>query len=175
MLRAATDLLVESGPRGVTVDAVAEESGVAKSTLYRHWASRDELLVDVVRCNIPDLVELDLDAGFETSLRRLLADAATNLADPEWSRIIPAMMSLQVTMPDVAAFIEADRVAKTTVLKALLDTGAREGIVPAGLDAEQTSRILFGPLIYSALVGQHDRLDDLAQHIVDRFIASYAH
>lgn len=34
------DLLVESGARSVTVDAVEASSGVAKSTLYRHFSSR---------------------------------------------------------------------------------------------------------------------------------------
>ncbi|MDO9175716.1 MAG: helix-turn-helix domain-containing protein, partial [Actinomycetota bacterium] len=54
LLAAATELLVETGVRGVTVDAVAERSGVAKSTLYRHWGSVQELLVDVMRANVPE-------------------------------------------------------------------------------------------------------------------------
>lgn len=174
LLRAATELLIESGPRGVTVDAVAEASGVAKSTLYRHWPSRDELLVDVVRCSIPELAEPDLSDGFEAALRAHVNRAATTLADPEWSRIIPAVMSLRVTMPDVAACIEADRASKTTLLSALLDEGVREGILPSHLDAESASRMLFGPLIYTALLGDEDQLDALAREIVDRFLASYA-
>ena len=44
LLEAATDLLVDGGPRAVTVDAVSERSGVAKSTLYRHFPSRDDLV-----------------------------------------------------------------------------------------------------------------------------------
>ena len=41
VLDAATHLLVTGGPAAVTVDAVVAESGVAKSTIYRHWRSRD--------------------------------------------------------------------------------------------------------------------------------------
>lgn len=174
LLRAATELLIESGPRGVTVDAVAEESGVAKSTLYRHWPSRDELLVDVVRCNIPELAEPDLSQGFEPALRTHMSRAAATLADPEWSRIIPAVMSLRVTMPAVAACIETDRTSKTTLLRALLDEGVREGILPNHIDADSTARLLFGPLIYTALLGDADQLDALADEVVDRFLASYA-
>ena len=47
VLTAATDLLVEGGPSAVTIDAVVARSGVAKSTIYRHWESRDEVLVAV--------------------------------------------------------------------------------------------------------------------------------
>jgi len=175
LLRAATDLLVEAGPRGVTVDAVAEASGVAKSTLYRHWPSRDEMLVDVVRCNIPTVTEADLSEGFETALRWYVSDAASTLADPEWSRIIPAMMSLQITMPEVAACIETDRTSKTAVLRKLLAAGVEQAVLPADVDAEMASRILFGPLIYCALLGDRERLGDVAVEVVDRFLASYAH
>ena len=53
LLAAATEILIETGPSSVTVDAVAERSGVAKSTLYRHWESRSALLVDVLRTHRP--------------------------------------------------------------------------------------------------------------------------
>ena len=44
VMAAAADLVVEQGPAGLTVDAVVARSGVAKSTVYRHWATRDELV-----------------------------------------------------------------------------------------------------------------------------------
>ncbi|RIQ26081.1 TetR/AcrR family transcriptional regulator [Jiangella rhizosphaerae] len=40
---AAAGLLLERGIDGMTVDAVAERAGVGKATLYRRWASKDEL------------------------------------------------------------------------------------------------------------------------------------
>src|SRR5919198_1676494 len=40
------ELLSEEGLAGVTVDAVARRSGVAKTTIYRHWPSREALLLD---------------------------------------------------------------------------------------------------------------------------------
>ena len=53
VLRAATDLLVEGGPSAVTIDAIVVRSGVAKSTIYRHWASRDDVLLDVMESCAP--------------------------------------------------------------------------------------------------------------------------
>ena len=74
LLAAATDLLVEAGPTAVTVDAVSERSGVAKSTLYRHWGSRDDMLVDVVRSNLPEPEPIDVDQGFEPGTRTVGGD-----------------------------------------------------------------------------------------------------
>ena len=43
---AATAVLAERGVAGFSVDAVVERSGVAKTTIYRHWPSAHHLLVD---------------------------------------------------------------------------------------------------------------------------------
>src|SRR5579871_5184723 len=46
VLAAAHELLTESGLSGVSVDEVSRRSGVAKTTIYRHWPSREALLLD---------------------------------------------------------------------------------------------------------------------------------
>ena len=58
VLRSATDLLVEGGPSAVTIDAIVARSGVAKSTIYRHWESRDDILVAVIEHCAPDIAEI---------------------------------------------------------------------------------------------------------------------
>ncbi|MDQ3760877.1 MAG: TetR/AcrR family transcriptional regulator [Actinomycetota bacterium] len=45
MARAAYDLFSRHGTRAVGVDAVIGEAGVAKMTLYRNFASKDELIL----------------------------------------------------------------------------------------------------------------------------------
>lgn len=172
LLRAATELLVEAGPRAVTVDAVAEASGVAKSTLYRHFPSRDDLLVEVVRSNMPDIGLPVLDAGFDTALRRFMADAAAALADPEWSRIVPALMSLRITMPELAECVREDQSTKAEVLGQVLDLGIADGLLPGDIDTDDVRHLLIGPLLLAAMTGEHERLAGLADLVAERFLAS---
>ncbi len=174
LLSAATELLVESGPRAVTVDAVADASGVAKSTLYRHWSSRDEMLVDVVRCNLPDAGEPDLSIGFEAALRAYVAEAADTLGDPQWSRILPALLSLRTSMPELAAMVDDDRAAKSDALISILELGITEGALPPSVDADDVASLVFGPLVLAAITDDHPRVRHLATYVVDRFIASYS-
>ena len=44
VLDATTQLLFERGFGGATVDEIARRSGVAKTTIYRHWPTRTDLL-----------------------------------------------------------------------------------------------------------------------------------
>lgn len=166
--------MVEDGPRAVTVDAVAERSGVAKSTLYRHWESATALLVDVVRSNVPDMEVPDLSDGFARALRVLVRQFAEALADPEWARIMPAMLALKHQIPEMAELTTADHHHQLAVLRAVLDQGVEEGRLPAGLDPETVASVLIGPLVFSCVRDFSDKLPDLADYVADRFIASYA-
>jgi AcrR family transcriptional regulator len=49
ILDAADDLFRRIGIRGVGVEAIAEAAGTNKMTLYRHFASKDELVAEWVR------------------------------------------------------------------------------------------------------------------------------
>lgn len=179
ILAAATDLLVESGARSVTVDAVEATSGVAKSTLYRHFSSRDDLLVAVIRSALPDVVDADVADGFEPALRQLLALAAETFADPHWSRIFPAVLSLRTSMPELDEFVAADKAARQLTLARVLDVGVAEGVLPEPIDIDVATNVLVGPLVLAAITGAGDGTDatalaELADYVVDRFVASFA-
>jgi AcrR family transcriptional regulator len=49
LLRAAQELIEEGGYGAASVIAIAERAGVAAGTLYRHFASKEELFVEVFR------------------------------------------------------------------------------------------------------------------------------
>src|SRR5215213_1464511 len=49
ILAAASDLFYRYGIRAVGVEAIAEAAGTNKMTLYRHFASKDELVAEYLR------------------------------------------------------------------------------------------------------------------------------
>lgn len=49
ILAAASELFYQHGIRAVGVDAIAEAAGTNKMTLYRHFASKDELVAEYLR------------------------------------------------------------------------------------------------------------------------------
>src|SRR5215210_8686849 len=48
VLDATTDLVAEVGVERTTIDEIANRSGVAKTTIYRHFASKQVLVVEAV-------------------------------------------------------------------------------------------------------------------------------
>ncbi len=55
VLEAAIAILRESGQPGLTIEAVAARSGVAKTTIYRHFADRDELHLAALQAAAPEI------------------------------------------------------------------------------------------------------------------------
>ena len=49
LLHTAARLFYEHGYRAIGVDTIAAESGIGKMTLYRHFASKDDLIVAFLR------------------------------------------------------------------------------------------------------------------------------
>jgi len=81
LLAAAHDLFHRLGVRGVGVDAIAEAAGTNKMTLYRHFESKDDLIVAYVRAVAAeadlmwDSIEKENPGDGEAQLRSWLARA----------------------------------------------------------------------------------------------------
>lgn len=72
-------LLRRGGPAAVTVEAVAAESGVAKTTIYRRHADRAELLRSVLAGAVGDPAELP-DGSVRDKIRFALEQAWQQMA-----------------------------------------------------------------------------------------------
>ena len=44
VVQSAADLLIERGVAAVTIEAVVQRSGVTRSTIYRHWPTRGDIV-----------------------------------------------------------------------------------------------------------------------------------
>ena len=171
VLAAATELLVDGGAAAVTVDAVVDRSGVAKSTLYRHWSSVTQLLVDVMRSSMPDLAAPAPGQRFEDALRAAVRSIAASVAAPEWIQVVPAMITLQRQIPELGELIAADRAATTAIFREILDVGVEQGVIPAGLDADRAGLLLAGPVVLAAMTGDTGDPGDVVDEAVDAFLA----
>jgi len=174
VIRAATDLLVEGGPNAVTVDSIVARSGVAKSTIYRHWGSRDDILVSVIESCAPQIPEPDPDVDVVDGLRQVIHAMADALNDPEWARVLPALLMLKNHEAGIAAMNDRIEHEQDMVLETLLRRGAAEGVLRDDLDPQEATAALLGPLLFAHLTESVKIDADFVDRTVDRFLAAYA-
>jgi AcrR family transcriptional regulator len=173
VIRAATDLLVDGGPNAVTIDAIVARSGVAKSTIYRHWGSRDEVLLSVIEACAPELPDPDPDADVVTSIRASLHAIVRSLNDPNWARMLPALLMLRHHEAGIAAVEQRIERKQDFVLTTLLERAGAEGVIATSVDVPEAIAMLVGPLLFARLTETVALDEGLADRALDRFLAAH--
>lgn len=174
VLRAATDLLVEGGPSAVTIDAIVTRSGVARSTIYRHWDTRDDVLLAVIESCAPQIQPPDPALGFEAALRQLTAEFRLMLSDPDWARVLPALLTLRHQQHGIADLEQRMEETQEDALGDVLRLGVEEGRLSPDVDTERAVAVLVGPLLFAVLVGKPEVDEAFCDHVVDGFLRTFA-
>jgi AcrR family transcriptional regulator len=171
VLDAAAALLTDHGPAAVTIDAVAQRSGVAKTTVYRQWSHREDLLVDVFLHLTPpaDLPDVPLAQWLDHQMVTL----ARLLRESPFSSVLPAV--LDAVERDPGAERLRDRFLQAQIEPALhrITQARDDGRVPPELDPEELVEALAGPLLFrGALLGRPVD-DERARRHVRRTLAAF--
>jgi AcrR family transcriptional regulator len=174
VMEAAADLLMEEGPAGLTVDGVVARSGVAKSTVYRHWATRDDLVAAVFQNCAPDLDPPPADLAFEPALRAMAASFVELLNDEHWKRLLPALVLLKSQKGDIARLENDLQEQQSDVMAEVLQRGVDEGVLdPAVLDdLHRTVTLLVGPFLMAGVFDSVLLDQSFADAAVDQFLAA---
>jgi AcrR family transcriptional regulator len=175
ILRAALELALEGGLRGLSMEAIAARAGVGKATIYRRWKCKEALFVEAVQQmartpEIPDTgtVRGDLEAVVAATIGRMARDAF---------RIIPRLLADAADDPRLlAAMQEALLTPRRAALGEILRRGVARGELRADLDVELVTQIVFGTTVASVLMsgGDTSALPELPLRVFDTLAAGIA-
>jgi len=132
---AALTLLAEGGYQRLTVEGIAERSGVHKTTLYRWWPSKDALLGRaLVESRLLD-VEMPDTGTLRGDLEHLVGSAVRLLTAPATAPVIAAVLAGAGEHPALAGHARAffaDRLGRE---RAVVDRAVARGELPPDVDA----------------------------------------
>lgn len=172
VLDAAIDLLLSGGARDVTAKRVAEETGVARTTIYRHWPDQPSLLLATVDALVAPhataLCSVDLQVDLTTTLSRLRSRLVKRKVRPVFAALLDYAAREEAFVVAQRRFIEG--MVQPTV--DVLNDAQRRGELDATLDCVVAATTLTGPLFHRYLVMYETIEDDLIEDVVARFIQS---
>jgi len=146
VLEAVFDLLAEVGYERMTIEEVAARAGVHKTTVYRRWSSKPELVLDATRAFSEETIPIPDTGTLEGDLRMLgRGVVATIGADPGARRsmsIIAAAAATGELMDAMHAFWEGRLALTAPIVKRAIDRGD----VPPGTEPNLVIESLIGPL-----------------------------
>jgi AcrR family transcriptional regulator len=146
-LAAAADLIAERGVDNLTIEDVAARSGVAKTTIYRHWPTRGPLIIDAVRscwAHLPTPGTGDLRTDLVRLFEGMVRVDLTSLA----GRIMPSLLGAAARDPELDRLTRELVEERARPVREILARAVARGELPADLDEEVALGLVVGPLLY---------------------------
>jgi AcrR family transcriptional regulator len=172
ILAATVDLLAERGIAGTTIEAVAERSGAAKTTIYRQWDNPAALVLDAFDSVLQP--PPDPDTGtLRGDLVSLLAGFAAALSASRATGLMFALIDAAERDPAFAAVHRREAQARHAVTLAVIRRGVRRGELPAGTDPAEVLDLVAGPVFHRRAVSTATVDRAFAERVVDLVLAGY--
>jgi AcrR family transcriptional regulator len=149
VLDATFELMAERGVDGTSMDAIAEASGVSKATIYKHWADKDGLLLEMMA----EANGLHARPKFDSGNTRADMVAILSYRPQERAemgeRITPHFMAYAARNPAFGdAWRDMAMEPPRRELKHLLKRGIKKGELSPRIDLDLALTLLLGPMIY---------------------------
>jgi len=171
VIRATFEELAEVGYAALSIDDVARRAGVNKTTVYRRWPTKEDLVTTALLA-LPDEYFIMPSTG---TIRGDLTEIAGRMARIFQAVEGRAMMRILffegrlTQLARVEAHFEARREA--TGMPAILNRAIARGELPLGFDQKMLSDVLLGTIVYKALADRTVLTKEYLAKLVDAVLA----
>jgi len=172
VLDTAAELFAERGIDGTSVDAIAAASKVSKATIYKHWADKEALSLEVlVHVHRLDEGPSEADSGDlkQDMVAFLTYEPAANKATLQ-KKLLPQLVAYSARNHEFGRAWRARVMERArSGVKKLLRRGMERGIFPAVLDEDLGVALLFGPMMFRHIFSGSMDKEWLARGAVEAF------
>jgi TetR/AcrR family transcriptional regulator, regulator of autoinduction and epiphytic fitness len=169
ILEAALEELGQVGYGALTIEGVAARAGVGKSTIYRHWSGKLDLVEEAFR-TLKAQVVIPASGSIRERLIAFLEQIANQLAASTYSACMPALIDAAERDPQVRDLHCALSTQGRAMLADILRAAMKNGELPRDTNPELLGDALVGPIILHRLM-MHEPFDPaLVPALVDQLL-----
>jgi AcrR family transcriptional regulator len=169
VLSAAAQLLSERGFGGVTVDEVSRRSGVAKTTIYRQWPARTDLLLDTCEMFSTPLATPD-KGGLRDDILALTESLTERLRTARWTSVLPSIIDAAERDPEIADLYSRIQLGHSRPFEHIIRRGIERGELGSNVDIELMVACLTGPLFYRRWFSREPLTPEFARSVAESAI-----
>lgn len=171
LLAAGWSLLVESGYDALTLTKVAARAGAYRTDVYRRWASKAQLVAEVLDAHLPPVSAFDTGT-LRGDLRAYLGDLAASWSS-EWIDGLVGLVADLQRDPDAELAFRLMAERRGAAMRAALVRAAGRGEISDGIEPGLVGDLLEGPLMHRRLIARQplppaylDALADVAHQVL---------
>ncbi|MDQ1425221.1 MAG: hypothetical protein QOD72_2719, partial [Acidimicrobiaceae bacterium] len=166
ILQATVQLMAERGVPAVSIEAIAERSGVAKTTIYRHWPTREALVTDAwMSVGFPE-PKTAPPADLDERVAQIAQAVGTRISTPPMSVLLPDLLAAAERDPKMREMKDGLLRTRRRPIFDALQEAAQSGALPPDIDVELLVALIVGPIYYRRLILQQPVTNEFVERVV---------
>lgn len=151
ILQATLDLLAEVGYESMSIEAIASRAGVGKTTIYRRYTSKEELVADAIESLRDDLAIPNTDS-FWGDMDILIKNAAKKIDSPLGRQTLALIVSTASSNPQFAEvyWTKYTKLRREAFSK-ILERAKSRGEIHKDADVDLIIDLVSGSLYYALI------------------------
>jgi AcrR family transcriptional regulator len=175
VIDATLEILNSDGLGGLSIEGIASRAGVGKTTIYRRWDSKEELLVDAIATMVHE-VEVPDSGDIRGDLITAISGMHRFVSDTRAGEVFPWLVGEIASGSELGLRYAASVIGPRRVMMAQLITHAIErGDLSNDLDVDLAIDMLTGPVIIRRMMGRlEESADGWASSLVDTLLGGWS-
>lgn len=153
ILKAALDLVLEQGFRGVSIEGIAAKTGIAKTTIYRRWPNKAAVIMEGF---LAELRPASFFPKAETAIEqiRLQMHVTAKAFRGRDGALVKALLAETQFDAELAkVYREKWTLPRRKLVENMLEEAIRQGDLRADIDIDGAIDLLYAPIYYRLLIG----------------------
>jgi len=146
VLAATTELLNTVGYERTSIEDVAARAGVHKTTVYRRWDSKAELVADAVRLDAEQAVPMDDTGTLAGDLQALAHNVAASVGSAEGATRSRSIVAASTHSDELMVEMHAFWAERLGLAEVIVERAVERGELPVGTDANLIIEAVVGPI-----------------------------
>lgn len=146
VLEATSSLLTEVGYEKLSVEDVASQAGVHKTTVYRRWPTKAELVFAAVTAEAEVNVPIPDSGTLQSDLQALARSVVANIGSEGGTRRGRTLVAAAASSNELATNMHTFWAHRFAAAAAVVDRAIERGELPADADANLIVETLVGPI-----------------------------
>jgi len=180
ILNAAARVFIEVGYDRASMDAIADEAGASKRTVYNHFPSKEELFGQVIQRFMSDAQQLkrvryEADKGLESQLAQFAHAMRQPTRDPIWLGLMRVITTSPAVVDEVVTQVSREEDTLAVWIRAANADGRLAAPDP-DLAAQAFWAMLSGAFLMPAIFATpvpETQAERIQEELVGMFLARY--
>ncbi|HUP73553.1 MAG TPA: TetR/AcrR family transcriptional regulator [Acidimicrobiales bacterium] len=164
--------LVARGYAQTSVEAIAQRAGVHKTTVYRRWCTKDQLVAEALAHAATERTEVADTGDIDDDMRTLARAVVATLTSRDGLAIVRALVAEAPNSPELGEVLRSFWTSRWAHVGPIITAAIERGQLPPATSPSELMKFIAAPLYYQLLMTDEPLSDQSADRAAAAALAA---